>query len=173
MYSIILLSLLSFIQGPVSTANVQEPSSALTKTIILDGITTKWTPVGNFMEFEVTANTIGWVSIGFNDRDASVFSNRIVGGVGNGFAKVEENYMVRSTLQKSIESAGGKTAISDANVMEENGKTVMRFKIPKVSQDIYHYDLLPGQKIWITCAFSENDDFNFLTKAERRVEITL
>ena len=133
MYSVILFSFLSLFQAPVSNSENHDPSQSLTKTIVLDGITTKWTPVDNFMEFEVTANTTGWVAIGFNDRDASVFSNRIIGGVGNGSAKVEEHYMVRAAMEQTIENAGGKIVITNATVTEENGTTTLRFKIPKTT----------------------------------------
>lgn len=173
MYSAILFSILSLFQAQTSVSMTQALPVNHTKTIVLDGITTKWTPIDNYLEFEVTAPTSGWVSIGFNDRDASVFSNVIIGGVGDGKPKVEEHYMVRSALDKTIENAGGKKIISDATVTEETGTTTLRFRIPKVADDIFHYDLIPGQKIWMTCAYSENDDFGFMTKVERRIEVTL
>ena len=86
---------------------------------------------------------------------------------------IEDQYVVIAGKHPSMEVIGGETAVFAAEGNEENGRTILSFHMPQTASDHYHYDLRPGQEIYLVCAYSQEDDFAHHSRMRKHIKVTL
>jgi DOMON domain len=149
------------------------PSENKMKQIEVNKMIIKWESKSNELTFEVFAPTTGWVAIGFNSENNIVGTNLIMGASIDNNSMVEEQYVVAAGVHKPIALAGGEVAISDYRCIEDKKGTTLKFSISQKQLDKFHYSLTEGTKIWLVCAYSQEDDFNHHSIMRQHVEVTL
>lgn len=132
-----------------------------------------WEHQGDQIKFTATAPDDGWVALGFNTKNNIVYSNLIMVGVAKNDVQAEDFYVVSAGNPKPVKSLGAKSQIKDYQGWEKQGKTTVTFSLPVESTDDYHLNLRQGDKIWLICAYSMEDDFGHHSRMRRHVEITL
>lgn len=137
------------------------------------GMHVKWDISNDHIEFEMTSPLKGWIAIGINDKDDIVGANLIMASIRNKQLIIEDQFVTSPGEHKSVESLGGKSAISNYEGFESDGKTTIRFRLKLAALDKFHYDLEKGKEIVIICAYSESDDFGHHSRIRKHFKITL
>ncbi len=132
-----------------------------------------WEFQQDHIRFTASAPDDGWVALGFNTKNNIVGSNLVMVGVKGSNATSEDFYVVSAGNPKPVASLGSKSQIADAEGEDKNGVTTISFSIPIKASDKYHKDLSKGQKIWLICAYSMEDEFDHHSRMRRHVQITL
>jgi hypothetical protein len=151
---------------------VLQPESDL-KQVSVNGMTIKWEVQSNDLVFEVFAPTDGWVAIGFNPKNNIVGTNLIMGASKPEETIVEDQYVIAAGVHKMTQALGGVTAIRNFSCIENNSGTILKFSIPTRQTDKFHYRLMEGTKIWLICAFSQENDFNHHSIMREHIEIVI
>lgn len=133
----------------------------------------QWADKGDHWSFELSAPTEGWVAVGFNQKNNIVHTNLIMGAVSKGQVKTEDFYVVGFGNPQPVTKLGGTSAINQVEGEELNGHTAIRFSIPKKAIDRYHYDLKPGEDLWLICAYSRADEFDHHSMMRQHVKVKL
>ncbi|MFH2091476.1 MAG: DOMON domain-containing protein [Pseudomonadota bacterium] len=89
-----------------------------------------WTVEGENIHVMLSAETTGWVAIGFDPEDAMQGANIIIGAVKDGQFKVEDHYGDRKRGHTSDEELGGKNNVLNPSGTEEGGITTISFTLP-------------------------------------------
>lgn len=132
-----------------------------------------WMEHDDHWAFELKAPTTGWVALGFNRKNDIVHTNLIMGAVEQGQLKMEDFYVVGFGNPQPVKKLGGELAITAMEGDEKDGQTIIRFHIPKVSIDKYHYNLEAGKERWLICAYSRSDDFGHHSMMRQHVKVKL
>lgn len=96
-----------------------------------------------------------------------------MGAVEEGQLKIEDFYVVGFGNPQPVNQLGGAVAITEMSGDEQNGQTTIRFHIPKVALDKYHYNLETGKELWFICAYSRDDDFGHHSMMRQHVKVKL
>jgi len=143
------------------------------KRISVKGMEIKWSLMKDTVQFEVFAPTQGWVAVGFNSSNNIVGANLIMGASKNNKSIFEDQYVISTGVHKEFKLVGGKTAISNLICTENASGTTMKFNIPQKQLDKFHHPLASGKKIWLICAYSQQDDFDHHSIMRKHIEVTL
>jgi hypothetical protein len=106
----------------------------------------------------LTANTTGWVGIGFSPEKAMTGANIIIGAVEKGKLSVEDHYATRKNGHTNDEKLGGVNNILDPFGSEENGITSISFSLQLQSDDKYDKSINPYGITKVMLAFGEGKD---------------
>ncbi len=124
------------------------------------GVTFYWRNDAQFLYGALTAKTKGWVSVGFDPGDRMQAANYILGYVQDGQVLVYDMWGTRPTGSGSHpadESLGGKNDIVESGGSEQDGVTVIEFKIPLDSGDAYDKPLFSGKSYTVILAQGGRD----------------
>ncbi len=113
------------------------------------------------LEVILSAQTTGWIAVGFGASSAMANANIIIGYVSNGTLNIRDDFGVSQTSHSSDLSLGGTNDIIVSSGTEENGATTMQFQIPLNSADQFDKVLTPGQNISLILARGANNADNF------------
>jgi hypothetical protein len=94
-----------------------------------------WTVAGETLAVKLTAETDGWVGIGFNPVKKMAGANFILGYVKKGKAKITEEFGNHETKHKSDKKLGGTTDVVLVGGTEVGGVTTIEFTMPLDSGD--------------------------------------
>ncbi len=144
-----------------------------TSSITVKDMQVNWTAHDDHWAFELKAPTTGWVALGFNHKNDIVHTNLIMGAVEEGQLKIEDFYVVGFGNPQPVNQLGGAVAITEMSGDEQNGQTTIRYHIPKVALDKYHYNLETGKELWFICAYSRDDDFGHHSMMRQHVKVKL
>ncbi len=106
----------------------------------------------------ISAETTGWVGIGFDPEKAMQGANIIIGAVKDGKSKVEDHYGNRKTGHKKDEQMGSKNHILDPAGSEENGVTTISFTLPLTNDDKWDKPINATGITRIMFAYGEEQD---------------
>lgn len=143
------------------------------KEIKVDKMVIKWEANAEQVLFEVFAPTSGWVALGFNSTNNIVGTNLIMGASKSNQSIVEDHFVVSVGVHRQTELVGGKTAINNLNCIENSYGTTMKFSIPQVPLDRFHYNLSQGTKLWLICAYSQEDNFEHHSTIREHIEVSI
>ncbi|MBP7563086.1 MAG: hypothetical protein KA886_04785 [Candidatus Cloacimonetes bacterium] len=132
------------------------------QTLSQNGFNLQWrtTTTAN-LEVIISAQTTGWIAVGFGATSAMANANIIIAYVSNGVLNIRDDFGVSQTSHNSDLSLGGTNNILQSNGTEENGITRVQFQIPLNSGDQYDKVLTPGQNIPVILAKGANNSDNF------------
>lgn len=113
------------------------------------------------LEVILSAQTTGWIAVGFGATSAMANANIIIGYVSNGTLNIRDDFGVSQSSHSSDLSLGGTSNILVSSGTEENGATTIQFQIPLNSGDQFDKVLTPGQNISLILARGGNSADNF------------
>lgn len=144
---------------------------AVEKNTIKDGMDISWEFIGNDIEFIITADTLGWVAIGFEPSKVMKDADIIIGYVEDGMLYIEDHYGNGFISHKIDTSQDGTNDVVGISGSETDASTTISFKIPQNSGDSKDKVLVEGQTYKVILAYGKKD--NFKTKHSYRSSIML
>ena len=142
------------------------------RTISVGDMQIRWEFVDDMIEFEMQSPLDGWVALGFNDENQIVGANLIMAHCPDNQPQLTDMYVVGFGDPRPVDTLGSQPQASIISGGKNNG-THIRFKIPQTSSDQHHFDLEPGQTIWLICAYSESEDLDHHSRMRRHMEVRL
>lgn len=113
------------------------------------------------LEGRLTAQTTGWVAVGFNPTSVMRNANIIIGYVSAGNPAIRDDWGNSNTTHVSDTSLGGTSNVTIISASETGGTTVLHFSIPLNSGDQYDRALAIGQSYPIILARGANGADNY------------
>jgi hypothetical protein len=102
--------------------------------IDLRKMTFEWSLEPNLIHVKISANTSGWVGIGFNPVHAMKGANFILGYVQDGKAQLKNQFGDSNFHHDNYEKPGGESEITNISGKESNGITEIAFTLPLKSE---------------------------------------
>ena len=149
------------------------PSSPAANYFVIEGMQVEWAYEGDLLTFKLHSPYQGWVGLGFNANNDVVNSNLVMGAVAETGTEMEEFFVVGFGNPQPVKSLGGQVAVKDYQGAEDAKGTSFQFSIDTSIRDDFHYDLTEGQKVWLICSYSMEDDFGHHSIMRRHLEIRL
>lgn len=100
-------------------------------------ITFAWKVDGDKLAVKLTAQTEGWVGIGFNPKKMMQDANFILGYVKDGKASIVDEFGDSENNHSPDDKLGGSEDVTLVGGTEEGGKTTIEFTMPLQSADKY------------------------------------
>jgi hypothetical protein len=145
-------------------------------TVEAAGVEFHWTNDDEILYAALTAQTTGWVSVGFDPEARMQGANFIFGYVQDGTPFVQDMFGVRPVGQGSHppdEELGGTDDVLEYGGQEQGDLTIIEFRIPLDSGDQYDKPLSSGMTYSIILAVGLGDDFDSYHTAHGYSEIVL
>ena len=128
--------------------------------VTVEGIELQWRTDDEYLYVNVSAPTTGWVAVGFDPTNQMADANIIIGYVDDGGdVMIRDDFGTSSTSHASDESLGGTDDTDDHYGMEDAGTTMLHFRIPLDSGDMYDKVLVPGNSYNVILAYGSADNF--------------
>jgi len=170
---IIILFGCNTIEDEVLASDVNPPDSTGFAAVSSVGITLKYKIDEDELHCILSANTSGWIAVGFDPSSMMKDANFIIGYTANGTGFIRDDWGVSNTTHTSDLLLGGSDDVSLISASESNGITELEFKIPLDSGDQYDTILSPDQTYQIILANGDEDDFESYHSVAGFAEITL
>jgi DOMON domain len=138
-------------------------SGELDHKIEVEKIAFEWKVEKELIHVRLTAETTGWVGIGFNPSVEMKDANFVIGYVKKGKVKVTDHFGVTNRQHQKDEKVGGKNNITNIAGSEKNDITEISFTIPLNSGDSKDQALVPDKDSTILLAYGLGRD-SFRTK---------
>ena len=139
----------------------------------IDGMKVTWYRDEADWVFEATAQTEGWVAVGFNTRNDIVGSNLIMGAVSAEVPRLADHFVVGIGDHQSVAQLGGTPQVNLLEASEKEGQTMIRIRLAADAHDEFHHDLRSGESIYLILAYSVDDDFDHHSRLRQHVQVTL
>ena len=138
-------------------------------------INLQWRVDGANLNIQVTAQTTGWVAVGFNPSSKMKDANILIGYISQGEAFLRDDYGIAPVQHGPDTENGGTENYSNLSGSEKDGITQIRFTIPLDSGDDLDRALTPGKsyKVILALGPDDKDDFGMYHARRGSVEIEL
>lgn len=113
------------------------------------------------LEGRLSAQTSGWVGVGFNPVNAMQSANFIIGYVSGGNANIRDDWGTSPQAHASDLSLGGSNDVNLIEGTETGGITMLHFTLPLATTDSFDRPLLIGQNYPIILARGSSGTDNF------------
>jgi hypothetical protein len=133
------------------------------QTVSGAGVTLQYriSPDGQYLENQLSANTSGWIAVGYRAANAMQDANIIIGYVSGGNANIRDDWGTSPTSHSSDVSMGGVSNLSATSGTETGGITTLNFTIPMNSGDQYDRELMVTTSYQIILAHGQNGSDNY------------
>ncbi|MEM8896800.1 MAG: DOMON domain-containing protein [Bacteroidota bacterium] len=158
------LFLLSFLTVQVAQAQ---------KQIEVGGMGISWNFEGDQLKMELTAPNDGWVALGFNQKNDIKDTHLLMFTYENGNSLMNDLYVKAAGNPVAVEEMFKDKANVTYECAEKGRTTKVSFTIDTASYPAYSTSIKEGTKLWLICAFSEDDDFAHHSMMRKHVEVTL
>ncbi|MEL6193379.1 MAG: DOMON domain-containing protein [Bacteroidota bacterium] len=159
--SLFLLSFLVF-----NTAHAQ-------KQVEVGGMTVTWSYEGEKLKMELTAPNDGWVALGFNHKNDIKDTHLLMFTYENGNSLINDLYVKAAGNPVPVKEMFNDKADVSYECAEQGKVTKVSFTIDAATYPDYSTSIKEGTKLWLICAFSEDDDFAHHSMMRKHVEVTL
>jgi len=144
------------------------------ESAVIAGVSLEWEQRGDRLIMTMSAETEGWVSVGFDPEKKMRGANILIAYVkDNGTVVLEDHYGYSQFNHRSDLSLGGSRDIELIEGSEINGVTRIRFSIPLDSGDEYDRILIPGQTHKLITAQGVRDSFSLRHRNRGSAELIL
>lgn len=143
------------------------------KKIKVEKMEISWEFTEDHVEFTASAPEDGWIAIGFNSENNIVGSNLYMVNVTPTKVNAEDLFVVSVGNPKPVIALGSNSQITNYSGIETKEGTRVKFSLPRTAIDNYHFNLKEGQKIWLICAYSMEDEFDHHSRMRKHVHVTL
>jgi len=147
-----LLITLTFFNGNLFAADYQH--SVKVKDFSLD-----WQIDGETLAIRLSAQTNGWVGIGFNPETRMMGANIIIGYVKKGKVKISDEFGHKKLKHSKDTKLGGENNVTVVGGSEEGKTTTIEFTIPLNSGDQSDGSIDPTGDNIILLAYGSRDSF--------------
>lgn len=103
--------------------------------IDVDDMQFNWRIAGETINIKLSADTTGWVGIGFNPSEEMKDANFIIGYVKKGKVKITDHFGTSKRQHEKDTKIGGNRDLTNISGQEADGVTEIAFTIPLNSQD--------------------------------------
>lgn len=135
------------------------PVEAAKFTEVPGPVSFAWAVDGENLHVKISAETTGWVAVGFNPETAMKGANFILGAVNDqGQVMITDHYGVGYTSHKEDTAIGGTSDISQVYGSEKDGVTEIGFTIPLDSGDMMDTPIDPAKQTTVLLAYSAAQD---------------
>lgn len=126
---------------------------------VFDNVVTVETRIeGDRIVFKMSAETLGWISIGFEPTKVMKNADIFIGYVKGDEVFLEDHYAKGLTSHKSDESLGGTNDLIVIDGYEEGNVTTIIFSIPLESKDKFDKPLKAGGTYKLIYAIGKKDN---------------
>ncbi len=129
-----------------------------------------WKVVGDTLAVKMSAETEGWVGIGFNPSKKMKDANFVLGYVKKGEAKIIDEFGNGPTKHSSDKKLGGTVDAALVGGTEEGGITTIEFTMPLKSTDKYDPVIDVNGDTIVLLAYGPSRD-SFKTKHKYRTAL--
>jgi hypothetical protein len=144
-------------------------------SLVHQGYSLLWRVNGDMLDFVLSYETTGWISVGFDPSRMMQDANIIIGYVADGTATISDQYGTGRTTHRPDTEIGGADSLVNAAGVEEKGYTEMSFSIPLDSGEDSDRPLKPGGTYTVLLGHGPDgaDDFTTYHAGRTSVEIEL
>ena len=131
------------------------------KQVKVAGVSFSWNTDGEYLYGAMSAETMGWVAVGFDPENMMQGANYVFGYVQGEETFIEDMFGTKpfgSNSHPPDVELGGQDDIVAYAGREADGVTTIEFQIPLDSGDAYDKALDPGEHTLIV-SYGERDDF--------------
>lgn len=133
-----------------------------------------WTVNGDKLAVKLSAETTGWVAVGFNPADAMKGANYILGFVKDGKVTLSDEFGDSPSGHKPDDKLGGSEDVTLVGGAEENGVTTIEFSIPLASADTNDGNIdVNGETIVLLAYGPDRDSFKVKHKFRTAMKVNL
>lgn len=137
-------------------------------------ITFAWKVEGDKLAVKLTAETEGWVGIGFNPVKEMQGANFILGYVKKGVAKIDDDFGYENNAHKSDTKLDGTSDVTLIGGTETDGVTTIEFTLPVDSGDKNDTKIdVNGENIILLAYGSGRDSFLAKHKYRSTLKVNL
>lgn len=129
-----------------------------------------WKVAGETLAVKLTAETEGWVGIGFNPESAMKGANFILGYVKDGEVKLDDDFGIDASAHRSDTKLGGTSDVTVVGGSETGGMTTIEFTIPLESSDKNDTKIDVNGDTTVLLAYGSGRD-SFLAKHKYRTAL--
>ncbi|MBW6516798.1 MAG: hypothetical protein K0B81_09355 [Candidatus Cloacimonetes bacterium] len=112
------------------------------------------------LECIFSANSTGWISVGFNPTNRMKDANIIIGYVEEGIGFIRDDFGTGEVSHEADTLLGGTNDVTLIAASEQGGRTTFHFRIPLDSGDPYDRVLVPGSSYPVIFARGNDNDFD-------------
>lgn len=127
-------------------------------TLDIEQMQMSWRIDKDKIHVRLSAETTGWVAIGFDPEKAMQGANIIIGAVKKGKVRIEDHYGDRKRGHKSDKKLGSTSHVLNPEGMEENGVTTISFTLSLDAQDEWDKPIDPSAVSRIMLAYGTGRD---------------
>jgi hypothetical protein len=149
-----------------------EKGKSMEQQVERGGMSVRWYIEGTDLFVTMKAPTTGWVAVGFNTQSTLDGSLLILGAVEAGMVRVEE-HIAQPPKHPNRIHLGGSLALRRFEAKEQDGETQVSFVLDLLTRDHVAPLLSLGALVYLTLAFSQDDDFQHHSIMRTSVQITL
>lgn len=144
------------------------------KSIHKNGMTVEWQFVDeNMVQFRLSTPSFGWSAIGINTQDGLVGSNLIMASIKDDLTTISDRYVVALGNHQAMSELGAESKVVLIDAQESDSGTEIIFQLDTRGDDGYHYELQEGKPIYLTMAYSREDDFGHHSAMRTSTKIIL
>ena len=122
-------------ESPLASGTAEKGDGGYTYRLDLEDLRFYWSVEADSLKIKLSADTEGWVGVGFNPSEMMMGASFIIGYVKDGVVKVEDHHGHASRLHRLDVDMGGSDDFSDAGGSEKKGRTEITFRVPLKSAD--------------------------------------
>jgi hypothetical protein len=141
-------------------------------TVEAKNMTFSWKIDGDKLAAKLTAETEGWVGVGFNPSQKMKDANFILGYVKDGKVTIVDDYGNTSTGHKDDVDLSGTSDVTVVGGTEEEDVTTIEFIIPLTSGDKTDVNIDVNGDTTVLLAYGADRD-SFRTKHKYRTQMTI
>lgn len=141
-------------------------------TVEAKKMTFSWTVDGDNLAAKVSAETEGWVGVGFNPSNKMKDANYVIGYVKKGEVKIVDEFGTTNTGHKTDTKLGGTDDVTVVGGSEEGGVTTIEFVMPLKSADKNDGDLDVNGDTVVLLAYGAGRD-SLKSKHKYRTSLTI
>lgn len=136
-YLITVISLFLILAVPATSSFAMEYQH----TLDVKNMQFSWTIEADQIHVQLSAQTTGWVAIGFDPESAMEGSNIIIGVAKDDKVKIEDHYGNSKRGHESDKELGGTNDVLNPSGSEKDGVTTIAFTLPLKTNDKYDKDI--------------------------------
>ncbi len=141
--------------------------------ITVQKISFSWKIVGPAIHIKLSAQTKGWVGIGFNPSYMMKGARFVLGYVKNGKTVITDQFGTGDTHHDLVGKLGGKSDVAVVGGKEEGGVTTLEFSLPLVPTDATGgKNIDPTAMTSVLLAYGPDFD-SFLMKHKFRIKLSV
>jgi len=125
------------------------------------GVDVAWTVEGDMLTVTMSAETTGWVAVGFDPTRMMADANIIIAYVADGTLSISDHYGTGNTRHGADTDIGGSDDVVNARGTESNGRTEVTFTIPLDSGDEADRPLQSGGTYKVIVAYGRDGSDNY------------